>query len=120
MYQIMKTLIKVEEAAQFIVTIILFNQLPFAWWIFPALLLSPDLSMLGYALGNKAGAFFYNLFHHKALAVVIGLVGYWLVSDQLLLAGIILYAHSSMDRMLGYGLKLNTGFKFTHLGEIGR
>ncbi|HZJ19645.1 MAG TPA: DUF4260 family protein [Pricia sp.] len=24
-----------------------------------------------------------------------------------------------MDRIFGYGLKYNKGFKFTHLGEIG-
>lgn len=116
----MKTLIKVEEVAQFILTIVLFNQLPFAWWVFPALLFLPDLSMIGYAFGNKAGAFAYNFFHHKALAITVGLTGYFWGNDALLLAGIILYAHSTMDRMLGYGLKLDTGFKFTHLGEIGK
>jgi hypothetical protein len=25
-----------------------------------------------------------------------------------------------MDRMMGYGLKYNEGFKFTHLGTIGK
>jgi len=32
---------------------------------------------------------------------------------------IILFGHSSMDRIFGYGLKTNQGFKFTHLGTIG-
>jgi hypothetical protein len=32
----------------------------------------PDISMLGYLAGNKAGAIIYNFFHHKALG--IGLV----------------------------------------------
>lgn len=116
----MKTLIKVEEVAQFILTIVLFNQLPFAWWLFPALLFLPDLSITGYVFGNKAGAFAYNFFHYKALAIAVGLTGHFWGNDPFLLAGIILYAHSSMDRMLGYGLKLDTGFKFTHLGEIGK
>jgi hypothetical protein len=34
--------------------------------------------------------------------------------------GLILFSHSAMDRMLGYGLKYESGFKFTHLGEIGQ
>jgi len=34
--------------------------------------------------------------------------------------GIILFGHSSMDRMFGYGLKLGQGFKYTHLGIIGK
>ena len=35
------------------------------------------------------------------------------------LAGLIIYGHSCMDRMLGYGLKFGDHFKHTHLGWIG-
>jgi len=35
------------------------------------------------------------------------------------LIGIILFSHASMDRIMGYGLKYDKGFKYTHLGEIG-
>ena len=38
----------------------------------------------------------------------------------LALAGAILLAHVGMDRALGYGLKLPTDFRDTHLGRIGR
>lgn len=34
--------------------------------------------------------------------------------------GAIWLAHLGMDRLLGYGFKLPTGFKDTHLGQIGR
>ncbi len=115
----MKTLIKIEEAAQFAGTIVLFANLPFAWWLYPALLLLPDLSMVGYVINAKTGAFTYNLVHHKATAIVIGIAGLFLATDYLILAGLILFGHSSMDRMLGYGLKYNRGFTFTHLGEMG-
>ena len=116
----MKTLIKVEEAAQLVLSIFLFAQLPFAWWVYPALLLVPDVSMIGYAASNRMGAFMYNLIHHKALAILIGILGFYFSNDSLLLAGIILFGHSSMDRMFGYGLKFETGFGYTHLGEIGK
>ena len=115
----MKTLIKIEEAAQFALTVILFAKLPFAWWLYPALLLLPDLSMIGYAINTKTGAFTYNLVHHKAFAIVIGIAGLFLINNHLLLSGIVLFGHSSMDRVLGYGLKYATGFKLTHLGEMG-
>ncbi|HTE67028.1 MAG TPA: DUF4260 family protein, partial [Candidatus Binatia bacterium] len=36
------------------------------------------------------------------------------------LAGAIVFAHVGMDRTLGYGLKLPTDFRDTHLGRIGR
>jgi len=43
----MKTALKLEEAAMFILSIFFFNQLHFSWWWYPVLLLTPDLSMLG-------------------------------------------------------------------------
>ena len=115
----MKTLIRVEEAAQFAFSIFLFSKLPFAWWVYPALFLLPDLSMIGYAINARVGAFTYNLVHHKAVAIIVGLIGLFFANDYWLLAGIVLFGHSSLDRMFGYGLKYNEGFKFTHLGEIG-
>lgn len=115
----MKTLIKVEEAAQFALSIILFTKLPFVWWVYPALFLLPDLSMIGYTINAKVGAFIYNLVHHKAFAIVVGVVGLFLANDYWLLAGVLLFGHSSLDRMFGYGLKYARGFKFTHLGEVG-
>jgi hypothetical protein len=36
----------------------------------------------------------------------------------LLLVGIIWVAHIGFDRLLGYGLKYETGFKDTHLGKV--
>ena len=41
--------------------------------------------------------------------------------DNLLLSlAFILGAHIGFDRALGYGLKLPSGFKDTHLGRLGR
>lgn len=116
----MKTIIKLEEAALFILGIFLFNHLNFEWWWFLVLILAPDLSMLGYLFGNKSGAFFYNVFHHKGIALLIYGLGYYLGIETIQLAGIILFSHSAMDRIFGYGLKYEKGFKYTHLGEIGK
>lgn len=116
----MKKLIQSEEVLLFGLGIYLFSLLDFAWWWFPALLLAPDLSMIGYAFGNKVGAWCYNIAHHRGLAIVIYLLGIYLANETIQLAGVMLFTHSSMDRMFGYGLKLEKGFKFTHLGEIGK
>lgn len=116
----MKTLLKLEELALFLGCIYLFTYLNFAWWWFPALLLLPDLSMIGYAINPAVGAISYNAVHHKAVAVVIGLWGLATGNQALMLAGIILLAHSSMDRALGYGLKYPDSFKHTSSGMIGR
>jgi hypothetical protein len=34
-----------------------------SWWLFAALLLTPDLSMLGYLVGPRLGATAYNAVH---------------------------------------------------------
>lgn len=115
----MKTVIKLEEVMMFVLGIYLFNLLDYAWWWFLVLLLAPDIGMLGYVMGNKVGAFTYNLFHHKGVAILVYLTGMYLSMPICQLIGIILFAHSSFDRSLGYGLKYDKGFKFTHLGEIG-
>jgi len=48
------------------------------------------------------------------------LVGWMLASDLTTTVGLILVAHICMDRVMGYGLKHESGFKDTHLGRIGR
>ncbi|WP_127022952.1 DUF4260 domain-containing protein [Flagellimonas beolgyonensis] len=115
----MKTIIKLEEVMMLALGIYLFDQLDFAWWWFVVLLLVPDIGMLGYLFGNKVGAATYNLFHHKGIAILVYLTGTYIALPVLQLAGIILFSHSSFDRALGYGLKYDNGFKYTHLGEIG-
>lgn len=104
----------------FVLAIILFAQLNFAWWWFPLLLLAPDISMIGYAFNSRIGAFLYNIFHHKGVAVVVFGMGFLAGKSILMLTGIILFGHASMDRIFGYGLKFSDSFLNTHLGRIGK
>ena len=115
----MKTVLKLEEVLMFVLGIYLFNQLNYAWWWFLVLILAPDIGMAGYLFNNKIGAFTYNLFHHKGLAILVYLAGAYFSIPLCQLIGIILFSHSALDRAMGYGLKYDKGFKFTHLGEIG-
>ena len=115
----MKTTLKIEEFAQFIFGIFLFSQLEFSWWVFPALLLLPDIGMLGYLFNTKVGAVTYNLFHHKAVAILFIIAGMLYFGEICTLIGVILFSHSAMDRIFGYGLKYSDSFKNTHLGSIG-
>jgi hypothetical protein len=48
---------------------------------------------------------------------VLGII---LAHQPLQLAGLILFGHSSMDRVMGYGLKYPDAFQHTHLGMIGK
>ncbi|WP_022824695.1 DUF4260 domain-containing protein [Hymenobacter norwichensis] len=116
----MKNLLKLEEAAELVVAVVVFSQLPYAWWWLPALFLAPDLSMLGYLAGPRIGSVAYNLVHHKALALVVLLLGWWQQQPLVLLAGTILLFHAAFDRLMGYGLKYSSGFKHTHLDTLGQ
>jgi hypothetical protein len=117
----MKSLIQLEELLLTIAALYFLSQHGLgisAWW-WALLFFSPDISMLGYLLGPKAGAVSYNLFHHKGLALGLALAGYFLHQEVLLTVGTLLFAHSSFDRMMGYGLKYFSSFQDTHLGPIG-
>lgn len=116
----MKVLIKLEEASLLILGIFMFSTLDMNWWLFVALFFVPDLSMLGYLSGPKSGAWMYNMIHHRGIAVMIYLAGVFIKNEALQFSGILLFSHSSFDRMFGYGLKHEKGFHFTHLGTIGR
>lgn len=96
-----------------------FGQLDYAWWWFLVLILTPDVGMFGYLFNSQIGAFTYNLFHHKGLAILIYLFGIYFADETMQLIGAILFAHAALDRIFGYGLKYGSAFKETHLGTIG-
>lgn len=90
------------------------------WLIFGALFFAPDLGMLGYLGGPRIGAWAYNLAHCCVGPLVLIALG--LTTGPILTCGygMIWCAHIGFDRALGYGLKSPEGFRFTHLGKIGR
>ena len=116
----MKNLLKFEELFMLGLSIFLFTKLNFAWWWYPVLLFTPDFSMIGYLVSPQVGALIYNFIHHKALSISMFVLGIILAVQPLQLAGLILFGHSSMDRVLGYGLKHSDSFQHTHLGIIGK
>ena len=116
--RIMSFQLKAEELMMFIATLIVFPLLGYSWWWFAALILTPDIGMIGYLANTKVGAITYNLTHHKAMAIIIGLAGYYFNSSESQLAGLIMFSHSSLDRILGYGLKYSDSFKNTHLEKL--
>ena len=115
----MKNLLRIEELAMFGLAIYLNSFLPFEGWVFWALFLTPDLGILGYLVNTKVGAIAYNLFHHKGIAIALYFIGFFTMINELTLAGVVLFGHSSFDRVFGYGLKFFDNFKNTHLGMIG-
>ena len=90
------------------------------WWLYAVLFLAPDLSFLAYLAGPKIGAWVYNVAHSYVIPMLILTAGFGFAPPLLLSVALIWLAHIGFDRALGYGLKDQAGFGFTHLGRIGR
>lgn len=118
----MKTILKLEEVVMTIFAIYFLSiyNLGISIWLWILLFFAPDIGMLGYIVNTKFGAIIYNIFHHKGIAIALAAIGYFLHNDVLVAIGILLFAHSSFDRTLGYGLKYPDSFQNTHLGKIGK
>jgi hypothetical protein len=114
--------IKIEEAAITAVAIYFLTKynLGLPVWLWVLLFFSPDLSMLGYLVNSWVGSITYNLFHHRGIALVLAAIGFFMHMNLLMTSGILLIAHSSFDRMLGYGLKYPDDFKHTSSGWMGK
>jgi hypothetical protein len=114
--------IKIEEAAITAISIYFLSRynLGLPIWIWLLLFFSPDISMIGYLISTRTGAYCYNLFHHRAVALVVLALGLLTYNNVLVAVGALLFAHSSFDRMMGYGLKYTDDFKHTNLGWMGK
>jgi hypothetical protein len=90
-----------------------------SWWIFALLLLLPDISLAAYLAGPGTGAIVYNAVHSTVIPAALAALGLALGEPLMVSLAIIWLAHIGMDRAVGYGLKYQAGFGFTHLGRIG-
>jgi hypothetical protein len=111
--------LRLEGFILLLLSVFAYFQMRYSWLLFILLLFVPDISMVGYLKNAQFGAIIYNVFHvylWPALLLILG----WLLYPALVPLALIWFAHIGLDRMLGYGLKLPSGFKDTHLGSIGR
>ncbi len=99
-------------------SLFLFNSTHQHWWWVPALLLVPDIFMVGYAKSSKLGALTYNIGHTYLIPACLALYGLHSHRPFVIGIGLIWLAHIGMDRILGYGLKYDDDFKHTHLGSL--
>ncbi len=115
-------ILRLEGLALAIACIWLYGLFHQSWWLFAALFLTPDLSMLAYFAGPKIGAAVYNFVHNWVTGVALFFLAFYAGGGDTFLLSLpfILGAHIGVDRALGFGLKHRTGFKDTHLGRLGR
>ena len=117
----MKSVLKLEELALFgLFTLTYFYLYPGIWIFFLALFFVPDVSFVFYLISTKVGAIAYNILHHKGIMALVVVLGFYMENDLMIKIGLIFLAHSSFDRVFGYGLKYDDNFEHTHLGWIGK
>ena len=113
-----RVLLHAEGAVVGAAAVALYFHAGYAWWALVALVLAPDLSMLGFLAGPVAGTMAYNTMHTYLLPVVLGGVGTIAGADIAVQLALIWLAHIGIDRAIGYGLKYPSGFKDTHLQRV--
>ena len=109
-------LLRIEGLAVGAISALLYARTGASWWLFAALWLAPDLSMMGYFLGPCRGSRIYNTAHTYTLPITLAVCGLLSHADALLPFALIWVNHIGVDRLMGYGLKYSNGFDWTHLG----
>ena len=89
-----------------------------SWWLFAALWLVPDLSMLGYLRGPRLGSWCYNAVHTYIGPIALTAIALGFDHPALVPYAYIWFHHIGLDRLLGYGLKYPWGFPQTHLKSL--
>jgi uncharacterized protein DUF4260 len=111
---------RLEGLAVAVLAAVLYGRAGANWWLFAALWLAPDLSMLGYLTGRPCwGARIYNAFHTYVVPGVLALTALVMHKELMTHVALIWINHIGVDRFLGFGLKYSEGFGFTHLGRMG-
>jgi Domain of unknown function (DUF4260) len=113
-----KLLLHLEGAFVFLTACILYAHFHFSWWVFALFILAPDVSMLAYLVNKRAGTLCYNLFHTYSITLLVFLVLLCLGKTEDDWIVLIWVAHIGIDRLLGYGIKYETGFKDTHFQRL--
>ena len=112
-------LLRLEGLVVAAATAALYARTGASWWLFAALWLAPDLSMLGYLGRPCRAARIYNAFHTYLIPGLLVLIASLLRAPDVFAVALIWANHIGVDRLLGFGLKYSAGFGWTHLGLTG-
>ena len=114
-----KSWLKLEDAGILLAAVFFCFRVDARWYVFAAMALAPDLGMIGYLVGPRLGAVTYNATHIHAVPLALGLFAITTANPVLQAVALVWIAHIAFDRLMGYGLKMPSGFNDTHLGKIG-
>ena len=99
-------LLRAEGLAILAAAVTMYFTQGFGWLTFAALLLTPDLAFLVWAVNKRAGVVAYNAVHALPAPLILGLAALltgWTL--RIAVFALIWLAHIGMDRVFGYGLR---------------
>ena len=111
-------LLRLEGLVLFGAALALYVREDYSILLLAVLFLAPDLSFVGLAAGERAGAIAYDSVHTYVGPILLAsgsLIAEWSTGVQL---GLIWLAHIGIDRALGYGLRYPQAFRDTHLQRV--
>ncbi len=112
--------LRLEGAVALTLAVLAYRATGAGWLMFAILFLAPDLSMIGYLINERVGAWIYNFGHSYLTPSAVALLGIALGTTILWPIALIWAAHIGFDRLVGYGLKYSEAFGATHLGWKGK
>jgi len=107
--------LRIEGLVLLTLALVLYGAQEESWWLFLALLVAPDLGLLGLLFGKRVGAVTYDLTHNYLPPGALAVLGIVMGTDLLTTVAIVWFAHIGMDRALGLGLQYPDGSGRTHL-----
>ena len=113
-------LLRLEALLVLLIALICYAGLHGSWLLFVALLLVPDVSLLGYLVeGNgRFAATFYNALHCYAVPLTVALIAWRSHSVLCERIAVIWVAHIALDRFIGFGLKYAQAANPTHMQSV--
>lgn len=116
-----RIMLRLEGLGLLVLAVLLYANAHLSWLAFAVFFLAPDVSFLGYLAGPRVGAIVYNIAHDTFIPIMLVVGGFFFAANYVVLATALIWlAHIGFDRALGYGLKYQAGFGFTHLGRVGK
>lgn len=113
-----RLLLHLEGAVVLLTSFLLYARIGESWWLYALLFFSPDLVFIPYMLNASLGTRLYNIVHSYSLPLGLALLALYIDWQLGMGLALIWAGHIGLDRLVGYGLKYQSGFKDTHFNRI--